>query len=102
LAKNLGNVVLPEVDQNLLVEQAEKNLFAALEAKQEQNENFLSRKAYQELLIDLASLNGPISQFFDDVLVMAEDDKLRYNRLALLQRIRNLFIKVADISLLQA
>ena len=43
-------------------------------------------------------LRGPIDQFFDDVMVMAEDQAVRENRLALLHSLRKLFIGVADIS----
>ena len=52
------------------------------------------------MLKQLARLRQPVDSFFDDVMVMVEDDALRNNRLALLQQLRNLFLEVADISLL--
>ena len=57
---------------------------------------------YQAALTHLARLKKPIDDFFDHVLVMADDDRLRRNRLALLRDVQNAFLKVADISSLQA
>ncbi|AFJ03328.1 Glycyl-tRNA synthetase beta chain [Methylophaga frappieri] len=56
---------------------------------------------YQQILQTLATLQAPIDQFFDEVMVMADDDAVRQNRLALLNQIRTLFLGVADISCLQ-
>lgn len=56
---------------------------------------------YEQQLISLASLKQPVDDFFDRVLVMEEDEKLRHNRLALVAALRQLFLAVADISLLQ-
>lgn len=52
-------------------------------------------------LKQLASLQAPVDQFFDDVMVMSDDGTVRKNRLVLLQALRALFLKVADFSLLQ-
>ena len=49
----------------------------------------------------LASLQEPVDQFFDEVMVMAEDEKVRKNRLSLLSELRHQFLEVADFSLLQ-
>jgi glycyl-tRNA synthetase beta chain len=46
----------------------------------------------------LAELREPVDRFFDDVMVMAEDDALRLNRLTLLAELRDQFLNVADIS----
>ena len=46
----------------------------------------------------LAGLRGPVDRFFDDVLVMAEDPRIRGNRLALLRDTLSLFYRIADIS----
>jgi glycyl-tRNA synthetase beta chain len=54
--------------------------------------------AYDTRLRALASLRAPVDTFFDDVLVMAEDPKVRANRLGLLQEVLSLFYRVADIS----
>ena len=49
----------------------------------------------------LAQLSEPVDRFFEDVLVMAEDQDQRSNRLALLNQLANLFLAIADISHLQ-
>ncbi|MGU3841835.1 DALR anticodon-binding domain-containing protein, partial [Vibrio diabolicus] len=49
----------------------------------------------------LADLREPVDAFFDNVMVMADDEALKKNRLTLLNNLRNLFLQVADISVLQ-
>ena len=49
----------------------------------------------------LAVLQEPVDHFFDEVMVMAEDEKVRKNRLGLLQKLRQQFLEIADFSLLQ-
>ena len=56
---------------------------------------------YTGALARLAGLRDDVDRFFDTVKVMDDDEKLRGNRLALLARIRALFMETADISLLQ-
>lgn len=59
-----------------------------------------SQEHYSQLLDNLAKLHLPLNRFFDEVLVNADDPALKNNRLALLNTLRGLFLKVADISLL--
>ncbi|MEI9750921.1 glycine--tRNA ligase subunit beta [Moellerella wisconsensis] len=56
---------------------------------------------YKEALVELASLREVVDGFFDNVMVMDEDHAVRINRLTLLNQLRELFLKVADISVLQ-
>ncbi|PHM44910.1 glycine--tRNA ligase subunit beta [Xenorhabdus mauleonii] len=56
---------------------------------------------YQDALVELASLREVVDAFFDNVMVMDEDLQVRVNRLTLLSELRDLFLRVADISLLQ-
>ena len=56
---------------------------------------------YQQALTLLADLRESVDQFFEDVMVMADDEALKNNRLALLTNLREQFLHVADISLLQ-
>ncbi|WP_187321882.1 glycine--tRNA ligase subunit beta [Serratia marcescens] len=56
---------------------------------------------YQEALVELAALREPVDAFFDNVMVMADDAEVRVNRLTLLSKLRELFLQVADISVLQ-
>jgi len=81
------------IDAAQFFENAEKELFAALEA---------AEKAMPEqpegMLQTLATLRAPVDRFFDDVMVMVDDVAVRNNRLALLARLRALFLRLADIS----
>ncbi len=53
------------------------------------------------MLRRLAALRAPVDAFFDSVMVMVDDAARRRNRLALLGRLRRMFLEVADVSLLQ-
>lgn len=83
-----------KVNQELFQEEAEKNLFRALE----KTENSGLPVPPDAQLDELAKLRIPVDQFFDNVMVMVDDEKLRNNRLALLMRLRVLFLELADIS----
>ena len=94
-----------EVDETLLKDEAEAALFEELSrlkelhpaaAKTTDDANDAER--YETALSQLAALRGSVDRFFDEVLVMCEDDALRRNRLALLRELRGLFLQVADIS----
>lgn len=89
-----------QVDTSLLAEPAEKALFDAVNARRDQVTPLFAAGDYQRALDVLAELRGPVDDFFDGVMVMAEDDATRNNRLALLASLRALFLEVADISLL--
>lgn len=63
--------------------------------------NILCKESnYSEALTKLANLKEPVDHFFDEVMIMVEDKKLRDNRLALLKSLRQLFTQIADISVL--
>lgn len=86
---------------DLLVEPAEQALASALGSMQAEVTPLFESRDYTAALGRLAGLREPVDRFFDDVMVMAEDEKLRNNRLALLNNLSGLFLKVADISRLQ-
>ena len=77
---------------------AEKALHTAVEELREKVAPMLEQRRYAEILSDLADLRDPVDRFFDDVMVMADDEAVRNNRLALLSQLRDLFLDVADIS----
>jgi glycyl-tRNA synthetase beta chain len=85
----------------LLQEPAEQALAAAVEDLEATVHPLLEQRAYTDALCKLAALQAPVDAFFDEVMVMAEDTRLRDNRLALLNSLSELFLQVADISLLQ-
>ncbi len=102
LAKNADQLTESDVDESLLQEDAEKALASALNAKIEAVKPLFEKADFNGALEVLAELKEEVDPFFDSVMVMAEDGKVRVNRLALVQKLRNLFLEVADISLLQA
>jgi glycyl-tRNA synthetase beta chain len=69
-------------------------------ALEEQITPLLSQRDYNAVLEKLAGLRETVDQFFEDVMVMEDDMALRQNRLALLAKLQQLFMHVADISLL--
>lgn len=88
------------VDANLLQEDAEKALSEILEALEYKLSPLFSEGDYESALFELASLQSPVDAFFDSVMVMADNLAIKNNRLALLNRLRNLFLQVADVSVL--
>lgn len=98
ILRKAGDQSVTTVDQNLLVEPAEKALFATLQSLRERVVPALAARAYGDAMSELAGTRGVIDQFFDDVMVMAEQEDLRRNRLGLLAEIRELYNGVADLS----
>lgn len=105
--KRIANILkdhsdgLPEAsDPALLSETAEKALHDAVLELLPAHREDLAAGRYEELLRRLATLRGPVDHFFTEVMVMCEDARLRGNRLALLQELRQLFLDVADLSCL--
>jgi glycyl-tRNA synthetase beta chain len=88
----LGQSAAGAVDEELLREAAERELFAAV------GRGRGGDGGYEGRLRALASLRGPVDRFFDDVLVMHEDPRVRANRLGLLAEALALFYRIADIS----
>ncbi len=104
VANILAKEATPEgaVVEAKLVEDAEKALFAELQAITPVVEPLLAAKDYTEALSKLAALRAPIDAFFDGVMVMADDADLKANRLRLLAQLRDLFTAIADVSVLQS
>jgi glycyl-tRNA synthetase beta chain len=88
------------VDQSLLVDDAELKLNERAEELQSEISPLLETQDYRNVLEALSELRIDIDRFFDQVMVMAEDSLLRRNRFALLRDIETLFLRVADLSLL--
>lgn len=106
--KRVGNILakfegkLPSsVDPLLLIEDAEKALAEKVTSLVRAVTPMFTLGDYQGALTQLAQLREPIDNFFDNVMVMDENEALKANRLALLNTIRSQFMKVADISLLK-
>ncbi|SHO56283.1 glycine--tRNA ligase subunit beta [Vibrio quintilis] len=106
--KRVGNILAKfdgelntDVDLALLQEDAEKALAENVEVLTEALEPAFATGNYQAALSKLADLKEPVDAFFDNVMVMADDEALKKNRLTLLNNLRNLFLEIADISVLQ-
>ena len=93
--------VADNVDEALLSEPAEQELYQAVQQAQKAVKPLLETADYTQVLQTLVSLDAPLTQFFADVMVNSDDVALKNNRLALLKQVRALFLTVADISELQ-
>ena len=93
---------IADIDATLLNEPTEKLLASALTEIEKSVQPLLVKHDYAGTLTKLAALRDPIDNFFDEVMVMCDDEALKLNRLALLNQINTLFLSSADISKLQA
>ena len=99
LAKVEGDI--GTIDVALCVEPAEQVLAQSVLSLAKEVQPLIAQGEYTAVLDKLAGLRQPVDNFFDNVMVNAEDAKLRQNRLAILNTLQGLFLQVADISLLQ-
>jgi glycyl-tRNA synthetase beta chain len=95
------NAVAESIDSELLVEAAEQSLYQQLTQLEAKASAFFAERDYLAGLNALAELRPSVDEFFDHVMVMAEDEKLKQNRLALLQKLSGQFLQVADFSRIQ-
>lgn len=100
LAKST-DVLLDHVHASVLKEPAELKLATHLVVLRDKLEPLFAAGQYKEALVELAALRETVDKFFDTVMVMDENEAVRINRLTLLSKLRELFLQVADISLLQ-
>lgn len=101
ILKKTKESIPEQFDQNLLEEDAEKALASSLLMLTPEVYPLYESGKYTEGLQLLAGLRTTVDDFFDQVMVMAENGTLRKNRLALLTHLENLFLSVADLSRLQ-
>lgn len=91
-----------QVNAELFAEPAEKALFDKLVLVESEVDPLFARGDYKQGLAALAQLRQTVDTFFDDVLVVSDEEALRNNRLALLSRLRRGFLRAADISYLSS
>ena len=96
-----ADAAIGEINLTACVEPAEKALAEAVLALRTEVQPLIAQGDYTTVLDKLANLRAPVDSFFDNVMVNAEDLALRQNRLAILNTLQDLFLQVADISLLQ-
>ena len=98
IMKKSGQVAGMTVDQTLFEDAAEKALYTAVQAVKQAVDACLENGSFDTALTKIASLRPAVDAFFDEVLVMADDEKIRRNRLALLGLIAGLFGQFADFT----
>ncbi len=100
--KRIRNIVKDNreciVDTSLFTDGAERELFAVYEQLLHGGKKQLETRNYQDFLNSMLLLKEPVDHFFDEVMVMAEDQRLRTNRLNLLTAVGALILEVGDIS----
>ena len=89
------------VNESLFSEKAESALYEALAATREPVAIAVKNADYEDALDLLSGLRESVDAFFDDVMVMADDEAVKTNRLALLQQLRDQFSSIADVGLLK-
>ncbi|WP_286235963.1 glycine--tRNA ligase subunit beta [Thalassotalea sediminis] len=106
--KRVGNILakfegkLSETfDTTLAIDEHEKNLANTFANVKATVKLLVEAQDYQQAFTELAQIKQPIDEFFDNVMVMADDEQVKINRLTLLNEIRNSFLDIADISVLQ-
>jgi len=96
-----ADATIGEINLTACVEPAEKALAEAVLVLRTEVQPLIAQSDYTAVLDKLANLRAPVDNFFDNVMVNAEDPALRQNRLAILNTLQGLFLQVADISVLQ-
>jgi len=96
-----ADAAIGEINLTACVEPAEKALAEAVLALRTEVQPLIAQSDYTAVLDKLANLRAPVDSFFDNVMVNTEDPVLRQNRLAILNTLQDLFLQVADISVLQ-
>jgi glycyl-tRNA synthetase beta chain len=91
-----------DIKVELLHESAERNLYEAFEDVQNKTRPLLEAKEYSKALDVILQMKEPVDVFFDEVMVMSEDETLKQNRLNLLSAISGLFLQVGDFSKMQS
>ncbi|MFU8878068.1 MAG: glycine--tRNA ligase subunit beta [Wenzhouxiangellaceae bacterium] len=98
LLEQAGKRDFGEVKRDLLQIEAESMLFEQVEQVEQALKPLLEQRDYPAVLARLATLKPTVDRFFDDVMVMTDDPELQHNRLAVLLRLRKLFLCVADVA----
>lgn len=89
-----------KVDPTLFELEAERSLFSLIQDKELELTPLIDGREYSNCLVSLSTLREPVDKFFTDVMVMSDIEAVKINRIMLLKRLRDLFLQVADVSLL--
>lgn len=86
----------------LLSEEAEKNLYNAYSAISSEVDSLIQAQRYEQALLKLLGLKEPVDAFFDNVMVMSDNNAIKHNRLSLLWVIARIFLEIGDLSAISA
>ena len=100
LLKKQTHEISAQVERELLSEDSEIELNASIDSLEADCIKLFNAGDYEAGLAKLSTLRVPVDRFFDNVMVMTDDERLRNNRLSLLKRMQSLFLRVADIAVL--
>jgi len=89
---------ITSIDESLLKEDVEQKLFASIKSVEEKITPLIDAGEFKSALQEIASIRGDVDSFFDGVMVMDEDEKIKNNRLAILSKLTGLFNELADFS----
>ena len=89
-----------EVDDSLLKDEAEQKLVAHVRALMPQINDYYAQSEYDKAMATLAELRDDVDNFFEKVMVNDKDEAIKNNRLAILNKLSQVFSKTADISVL--
>lgn len=98
LLEQAGQREISEIAADSLEKDAERMLFEEVIEAEAAVEKHLTARDYPAALHRLAALRPALDRFFDDVMVMVDDENMKANRLALLARLRALFLRIADVA----
>ena len=94
----IGDTTKTELTEGLLTEPAEQKLYDAYKTISLEAQPFLDANDYQKAMQAILKMKEPVDNFFDEVMVMVDDENVRDNRLALLTAISRLFLRIGDFS----
>jgi glycyl-tRNA synthetase beta chain len=97
-ATETRNRVAPAIDVDALQETVEKELAAQIPRTAEVADALRIKRNYEHALVEISKLRPIVDRFFDKVMVMVDDERVRANRLALLQSLLKEFSTIADFS----
>jgi glycyl-tRNA synthetase beta chain len=93
-----GSPPKKEINPSLFAEPVEQSLYQSFLNAKERIDQHLGKRDYPSALLEMTRMKKPIDDFFDGVMVMVEDEAVRNNRLALLDDIGKVFLRIADFS----
>ena len=93
-----GSPPKKEINPSLFAEPAEQSLYQSFLNAKERIDQHLGKRDYPSALLEMTQMKKPIDEFFEGVMVMVEDEAIRNNRLALLDDIGKVFLRIADFS----